>query len=145
MLIAHELGVSDIDDKEAALRKTISLSKESEFHTKRADLYDFQMSCLNRGMSATAIIAELKDRNQELNEYLQKQNIPLRKKAGFMLAQTCVGAIGGAFGNLLPAIGGLLSIWQFKTLDTSPIMQLPDRLSPVADFHDIEEKTGLVF
>lgn len=113
VLIAHELGVPDIDDQEAALREAISLSKETEFRFKRADLYDFQMTCLNRGMSAKAIVAELKDRNQELNEYLKKQKIPLRKKAGFMLAQTFISAIVGAFINPVAAIGGLISIWQF--------------------------------
>jgi hypothetical protein len=93
-------------------------------------------------MSAKAIVAELKERNQDLNEYLVKQKIPLRKKAGFMLAQTLVGAIGGVFVNPIAAIGGLISIWQFKT-DVSPHVQLPNRLAPVAAFHDVKEELGL--
>lgn len=142
VLIAHELNVPDIEDSEVALREAISLSKESEFRIKRSDLYDFQMTCINRGMSADAVVAELRDRSRELVEYLKKQDIPLRKKTGFMLSQTLFGAIGGAFINPIAAIGGLISIWQFSALDAVPNMQVPNRLAPVAVFHDIEEKLG---
>jgi hypothetical protein len=143
VLIAHELGVPDIDNPEVALSEAISLSKESEFRNKRADLYDFQMMCLYRGMSAKAVVAELCDRNREIFEYLKKQHIPVRKKAGFMLAQTLVKIIGGAFINPFAAIGELFSICQFSTIEAEPNMQLPNRLAPVAVFHDIEEKLGL--
>ncbi len=143
VMIAHELCVPNIADQEVALREAISLSKESEFRIKRADLYDFQMTCLNRGMSAIAVVAELRDRSADLVEYLAKQNIPLRKKTGFMLAQTVLGAIGGAFINPLAAIGGLISLWQFSTIDAEENVQLPNRLAPVAAFHDMEEKIGL--
>ena len=143
VLIAHELQVPDIEDKEVALREAIDLSKEPEFRTKRTDLYEFQMACLNRGMTPKAVVAELRDRNREMVEYLKKQKIPLKKKAGFMLAQTIVGAVGGAFISPFAAIGGLISIWQFSSFDAIPDSQLPNRLAPVAVFHDIEEKLGL--
>jgi hypothetical protein len=144
ILLAHELQVPDIEDKEVALKEAIGLSKESEFRTnKRSDLYEFQMACLNRGMTPKAVVAELRDRNHELAAYLKKQKIPLKKKAGFMLAQTIVGAVGGAFISLFEAIGGLISIWQFSAFDAMPNSQLPNRLAPVAAFHDIEEKLGL--
>lgn len=143
VLIAHELQVPDIEDKEIALREAIDLSKEPEFRTKRTDLYEFQMACLNRGMTPNAVVAELRDRNREMVEYLKKQKIPLKKKAGFMLAQTIVGAVGGAFISPFAAIGGLISIWQFSAFDAAPSNQLPNRLAPVAVFHDIEEKLGL--
>lgn len=143
LLIAHDLGVPDIDNPDVALREAISLAKELEFRNKRADLYDFQMTCLNRGMSAKAVVSELRDRNRELIEYLKKQGVPLRKKAGFMLAQTLLSAIGGVFIDPLAAIGGLITIWQFAAIDAHPNMQLPNRLAPVAAFHDIEDKLGL--
>jgi len=143
ILIAHELEVPDIDYPEIALTEAINLSKESEFRNKRSDLYDFQMTCLNRGMSAEAVVAELRDRNRELIEYLEKQKIPLRKKTCFMLAQTLLGALGGSFISPLGAIGGLISVWKFATFDAHPSIQLPNRLAPVAAFHDIEEKLGL--
>jgi len=143
LLIVHELGVPSIDNPEVALREAIGLAKESEFRNKRADLYDFQMTCLSRGISAKAVVAELRDRNRELTAYLKKQGVPLRKKTGFMLAQTLVGAIGGAFIHPLAAIGGLISIWRFATLDAEPSVQLPNRLAPVAAFHDVEDKLGL--
>jgi hypothetical protein len=143
VLIAHELGIPDIDNPEIALKEAISLSKESEFRIKRSDLYDFQMTCLNRGMSAKAVVAELRDRNRELIEFLKKQKIPLRKKAGFMLAQTLVSAIAGAFMNPFAALGGVISVWEFAASNAQPDIQLPNRLAPVAVFHDIEEKLNL--
>ena len=133
----------DITDKEAALKEAIGLSKEPEFRMKCSDLYEFQMACLNRGMKPKAVVAELRDRNRELVEYLKKQKIPLKKKAGFMLAQTLVGAVGGAFISPFAAIGGLISIWQFSAFDAAPSNQLPNRLAQVAAFHDIEKKLGL--
>lgn len=143
VLIAHELGVPDIAEPEVALREAIALARETEFRHKRAELYEFQMSCLNRGMSAKAIVAELRDRNQELKQYLAKQHVPTRKKAGFMLAQTAVGVLVGAFGHPLGAIGGLLGLWQFATFDAKANEPLPTRLAPVAAFHDVEKRVGL--
>jgi hypothetical protein len=143
ILLAHELQVPDIEDKEVALKEAIGLSKEPEFRMRRSDLYEFQMACLNRGMKPKAVVAELRDRNREMVEYLKKQKIPLKKKAGFMLAQTLVGAVGGAFISPFAAIGGFISIWQFSAFDAAPSNQLPNRLAPVAVFHDIEEKLGL--
>lgn len=143
VLIAHELQVPDLKDKELALSEAISLSKEAEFRAKRSDLYEFQMACLNRGMKPKAVVAELHDRNRELAEYLKKQKIPLKKKTGFMLAQTIVGVVGGAFISPFAAIGGLISIWQFSTFDAVPSGHIPNRLAPVAVFHDIEEQLSL--
>ena len=144
VLIAHDLNIPDIADPEIALQEAIALTQEKDFRNKRSDLYDFQMTCLNRGMSAKAVMAELRDRNRDLNEYIKKQHIPVRKKAGFMLASTLLGVIRGAFGDPLAAGGGLLSIWQFATLDAKPKLQIPNRLAPVAAFYDIESKLGLM-
>lgn len=145
LLIAHELGVPDLDDPEIALREAIGLSQDSDYRNKRADLYDFQMSCFGRGMQPQAIVAELKDRNRELIAYMEKQKVPIRKKAGFLLAQTLVSAIAGSFSAPLGALGGLIAIAQFKTMDAQPDLEAPHRLAPVAAFPDIERKTGLDF
>jgi hypothetical protein len=143
VLIAHEFWVPNIANPEESLQEAINLSKESEFRNKRSDLYDFQMNCLSRGMSPKAVVAELRDRNLEMVDYLQKQKIPLQKKAAFMLAQTLASVIAGSFSAPFGAIGGLISLWQFAKFDIKPNDDLPNRLLPVAAFHDIENKLNL--
>jgi len=138
VLISHDIGIPNIAEPEVALTETIALARESEFKQKRADLYDFQMSCLHRGMSAKAIVAELKDRNTELIEYLKQQKFPLYKKTGFLLAGTTLALAAGAFAEPLGAVGGLLSLWQFAALDSTPDYRLSHRLLPVAAYHDMK-------
>jgi len=144
MLIAHELHLPDIADPEVALREAIGLASEIEFRRKREDLYDFQMTCIARGMAARAVVAELRDRNRELREYMEKQKIPVRNKTAFMLAQTLVSGLAASFLHPMGAIGGLLSIWQFTKFDAATSPQVPNRLAPVAAFHDIEINMGLI-
>ena len=143
ILIAHELNIPDIKEPEIALREAIGLSRESDFRKKREDLYDFQMTCLSRGMKPKAIVEELTDRNRELAEYIRKQKIPVYKKTGFMLASVALGVVGGAFIHPLAAVGGLLSVWQFAAFDAVPGLEVPNRLRPVAGFYDVEEKMGV--
>lgn len=138
VLISHDIGIPQIAEPEVALKEAIALARESEFKQKRADLYDFQMSCLHRGMSARAIAAELKDRNIELIEYMKQQQLPLYKKTGFLLAGTTLGLAAGVFAEPLGAVGGLLSLWQFAALDSTPDYRLSHRLLPVAAYHDMK-------
>ena len=139
VLMAHELGVPKIDDQETALKEAINLSRDLEFRTRRAGLYEFQKTCLGQGMSPKSVVAELRDRSRDLNDYLKKQKFKVRKKACFMLAQTLLGAIGGAFIDPYMAMGGLITIWQFTDIKNEANAPLPHHLAPVAGYHDMEE------
>lgn len=143
ILLAHEFDIPAIDEPEIALREAIGLGKESEFRKKRAELYNFQMTCLQRGMKPKAIVAELRELNQELADFMQKQKIATYKRTGFMLAQVSLGIIGGTFFHPLAAVGGLLSIWQFAAFDAIPSTDVPSRLAPVAGFYDINKSVGV--
>ena len=145
VLIAHNIGIPDIKDPETALKEVIALAGDHEFRRKRSDLYEFQMTCLSRGIAPEAIAAELRDRNAELHRYLERQAFPIKKKAGFMLASTLLAAAGGFANPILGGLGALLGVWRFATFDRKPSGQLPHRLEPVAAFHDIKEKVGIEF
>jgi hypothetical protein len=145
VLIAQQLGVPDIPEPEVALNEAMALARDVDFRRRREDMYDFQMTCLNRGMSAKAVVAELRDRNRELITFMEKQKIPVRKKTAFMLAQTFMSALAGVFASPAGAIGGLLTVWQFAKFDAAPEVLPPNRLQPVAAFHDIDTKLGLHF
>jgi hypothetical protein len=145
IMIGHVLGIPDIKEPEVALGEAINLSKDPDFRIKRANLYEFQMNCLKRGIAPHAIVSELRDRNRDLINYIKKQKVPIRKKTGFMLAKTMLGAIGGAFINPVSAISEIISVWKFVNMEMDPNIQAPYHLQPVAAFHDIEEKIGLEF
>lgn len=101
------------------------------------------MVCLNRGMKPKAVVAELHNRNRELAEYLTKQKIPLKKKTGFYVGPNNRGCrrwcVHQPFcGYRWPYFNMALSAF-----DVVPSRHIPNRLAPVAIFHDIEEKLSL--
>jgi len=140
--LASDMGVPNIAEPEVAFKEAIALSKDREFRKKRADLYSFQMSCFHKGMSAKAIVAELQERNEELNIFLKKQKFSMYKKTCFMLAGTSLGVVGGAFLGPVGALGGLLSLWQFAAFSANAAPVLPNHLIPVAAYHEMKKVAG---
>ena len=141
VLLGHALDIPDLPNPEDSLTAAIELSNDSEYRKMRAALHEFQCACLARGIKPRAIVAELTDRSRELNAFLAKEKIPVRKKS----AGVFIKVLAGLFTiSPVSGIGALMYLWQVSQ-DVNVKPAIPRRLEPVAAFHELEERTDIKF
>jgi hypothetical protein len=122
------------------LAKAVKLSRDPEFRTKRADLFDWQAQAVATGWSPEEAVARVSDMSERYNAMVQDSVGAVRWKFAFTLFGIGLAfATGGPIGAT--AAAGL-SLVQFAKFDRKPDIQAGST-QPAAAFHDVRQQLGI--
>jgi hypothetical protein len=138
VLLARKLAVPNLPKPEETLILARDLSRDTTFRTKRANLFDWQQVVAQEKVPPEAVVARLSTMNDEYNDTVLQATKQVYWKFAFTVFGIGLGFAGGV--TIGVAASAALSLLQFATFDRKPAV---DSNSPVAMFHDIEQRIGL--
>jgi hypothetical protein len=140
LLLTRRLAVPDLPDVEEALRLAIKLSRDAEFRSKRAALFDWQEATVSKGISPEAAVEYIAEMSTSYNAQIKKACAKVRWKLAFTVCGIGLGFATG--GVVAAAAAAALSLVQFAMFDSKPVIEA-DSARPAAMFHDVEARVGL--
>ncbi len=153
-LLTRRLVVPDLPNAEDALRVAIELSRDTEFRTKRAALFDWQEAAIARGIPPHAAVAEIADMANAYNAHVAKACKKVRQKfaftvcgiglgfAGPAVAAVTAGVAAAATGGAIAVGAAALAVVRFAMHDSKPVIDAGSS-RPAAMFHDVEAHVGI--
>jgi hypothetical protein len=138
VLLARKLAVPNLPKPEETLILARDLSRDTTFRTKRANLFDWQQVVAQEKVPPEAVVARLSTMTDEYNDAVLQATKQVYWKFAFTVFGIGLGFAGGV--TIGVAASAALSLLQFATFDRKPAV---DSNSPVAMFHDIEQRIGL--
>jgi hypothetical protein len=140
LLLVRRLAIPKAKDPEDVLRAAIDLSLDPEFRRKRADLFDWQLGVIERGISPENAVDRINDLVNQYNQHVVSAVGAVRWKLAFTLTSVALGFVSSGFAAATAAAA--VSLVQFAVLDAVPAINA-GRSQPVAMFHDIRKRTRL--
>jgi hypothetical protein len=138
VLLARKLAVPNLAKPEETLLLARDLSRDPAFRKKRANLFDWQQGVALQKIPPEAVVARLSAMADEYNDAVLQATKQVYWKFAFTVFGLGLGFAGGV--TIGAAASAALSLLQFATFDRKPAV---DSNSPVAMFHDIEQRIGL--
>ena len=141
VLFGQRLAVPQDSRPDVALSKTIELSRDADFKSKRRAFYDWQNQKLAQGYEPQAAVAEMEELIQEYNRCVERAAGQVYWKFAFTIGGIALGLAGASLGSPLAAASALLSLAAFTTLDRKQVVE-PGDSRPAAMFHDAKRVVG---
>jgi hypothetical protein len=138
LLLARKLAVPNLPNPEETLRLALELSRDPGFRKKRANLFDWQQVVALQKIPPEAVVARLSTMTDEYNDAVLQATKAVYWKFAFTVFGAGLAFAGGVTVGV--AASAALSLLQFATFDRKPAVKDD---SPVAMFHDIEQRVGL--
>ena len=137
-LLARKLAVPAWPNPEETLLLARDLPREPAFRKKRASLFDWQRMIVLQKIPPDAVVARLSAMTDVYNDAVRQATKQGVWKFAHTVFRIGLGFAGGV--TVGAAASAALSLLQFATFDRKPAVS--DN-SPVAMFHDIEQRVGL--
>ena len=138
VLLARKLAVPNLPKPEETLLLARDLSRDPAFKSKRAKLFDWQQVVALQKIPPDAVVERLSAMTNEYNDAVLQATKQVYWKFAFTVFGIGLGFAGGV--TIGAAASAALSLLQFASFDRKPAV---DGQSPVAMFHDIEQRVGL--
>ncbi len=139
-LLTRRLAVPDLPNPEKALKEAMSLSRDAEFRSKRAALFDWQEETILKGVPPAAAVDRIAEMTDAYNKQVKEACAKVRWKLAFTICGISLGFLTG--GVMAAAASAALSLVQFAMFDNKLAIEAGST-QPVAMFHDIEAHVGI--